>query len=83
MLFTVTYRGASGASESEVVEATSRADCLAQMRARGVSVMSVKEGGRAGQKNRPSGRKPTKAGGGAPGGRAMPLVLCEIGRAHV
>ena len=77
-MFTVTYRGANGASVTEVVEATSRADCFAQMRARSVSVMSVKEGGRAGQKNRPSGRKPTKASGGVPGVRAMPLVLCAV-----
>lgn len=44
MLFTVTYRGASGASMTEVVEAASRADCFAKMRTRGVSVLSVKEG---------------------------------------
>ena len=78
MQFTVTYRGASGASELAVVEATSRADCLAQMRARGVSVISVKEGGRAGQKNRPSGRKLRKARGGTPGGPTMLLVLCAV-----
>ena len=43
MTFTVTYRGADGAPETDVVEAASRADCLAQMRARGMAVLGVKE----------------------------------------
>ena len=43
MTFTVTYRGADGAPETDVVEATGRAECLAQMRARGVAVLGVKE----------------------------------------
>ena len=42
MTFTVTYRDADGALRTEAVEAASRADCLAQMKARGVSVQSVK-----------------------------------------
>ena len=42
MTFTITYRGADGALRTEAVEAASRADCLAQMKARGVSVQSVK-----------------------------------------
>lgn len=45
MLFTVTYRNASGALATDVVEAASRADCFAQMQARGTSVLSLKEGG--------------------------------------
>ena len=45
MLFTVIFRDANGASTTEVVEAASRADCFAQMRSRGVAVLSVKEGG--------------------------------------
>ena len=43
MTFTVTYRGANGAPMTDVVEAASRAECLAQMRARGVAVLGVKE----------------------------------------
>ena len=41
MTFTVTYRGADGALRTEAVEAASRGDCLAQMKARGVSVQGV------------------------------------------
>ena len=48
MTFTVTYRGADGAPATDVVEAADRAECLAQMRARGVAVLSVKEGGKQG-----------------------------------
>ena len=49
MIFTVKYRGADGAPVSEAVEAASRADCLAKMKARGVSVLGVKEGNFAGK----------------------------------
>ena len=44
MTFTVTYRGADGAVHEERVEATSRGECFAQMKARGIAPMSVKEG---------------------------------------
>ena len=44
MTFTVTYRGADGAVRTEAIEAASRAECLAQMRARGISPMGMKEG---------------------------------------
>ena len=44
MTFTVTYRGADGALRTEAVEAASRADCLAQMKARGIAPMGVKVG---------------------------------------
>ena len=46
MTFTVTYRGADGAPVTEAVEAAGRAECLARMKARGIAVLSVKEGGR-------------------------------------
>ena len=49
MTFTVKYRGADGAPVSEAVEAANRADCLAQMKARGVAVLGVKEGNFAGK----------------------------------
>ena len=44
MTFTVKYRGVDGAVRTEAVEATSRADCLSQMKARGVAVLGVMEG---------------------------------------
>ena len=44
MTFTVTYRGADGAPKAEAVEAASRAECLAQMKTRGIAPLSVKEG---------------------------------------
>lgn len=44
MTFTVTYRDADGALRTEAVEAASRTDCIAQMKARGIAPMSVKEG---------------------------------------
>ena len=46
MTFTVTYRGADGAVRTEAVEAASRADCFAQMRARGIMPTGVKSGGK-------------------------------------
>ena len=44
MTFTVTYRSADGALHTEVMEASGRTECLAQMRARGVTPTGVKEG---------------------------------------
>ena len=43
MTFTVTYRGADGAVRTEAVEAANRGECFAQMKARGVAVLGVKE----------------------------------------
>lgn len=70
MSFTVTYRDASGASATEVVEATSRADCFAQMKARGIVPMSVKEGGRV--VARPSRNSAHGRNGGK---KSIPYVL--------
>ena len=36
MTFTVTYRGADGALREEAVDAAGRAECFAQMKARGI-----------------------------------------------
>ena len=44
MTFTITYRSAEGALRTEAVDAANRAECLAQMRTRGIVPMSVKEG---------------------------------------
>ena len=59
MQFTVTYRGADGAVATEAVEAASRSDCFAQMKARGITPMGVKEGAPARKVNANRG-----AGGG-------------------
>ena len=58
MKFTVTYRSANGALATDVVEAASRTDCFAQMKARGIVPMSVKEGSPKGAKT------PTQRRGG-------------------
>ena len=50
MTFTVTYRGADGALREEAVEAASRAECFAQMKARGIVPVSVKEGASLGER---------------------------------
>ena len=75
MLFTVTYRGDDGASLTDVVEATSRGDCLSQMRARGLTVLCVKEGGkkRAGNK-----RERRVAKGYAANRKTAPYVLWVV-----
>ena len=50
MKFTVTYRSADGALATDEVEAANRTDCFAQMKARGIVPMSVKEGSPKGAK---------------------------------
>ncbi len=72
MTFTVTYRGAEGALREEVVEAAGRGECFAQMRARGIVPVSVKEGARKGRRQdgvSPHGRnemRPSRSSGGKP-----------------
>jgi len=46
----VTYRGKDGARREEVVEAAGRAECFAQMKARGIVPVSVKEGASLGER---------------------------------
>ncbi len=60
MQFTVTYRGADGAVVTEAVEAASRGECFAQMKARGISPMRVEKG----KGNQPSRTKAQRRGGG-------------------
>ena len=50
MTFTVTYRGADGALREEAVEAAGRAECFAQMKARGIVPVSVREGASLGER---------------------------------
>ena len=49
MQFTVTFRATDGSMATEVVEATNRTDCFAQMKARGIAPLNVKEGGGRGK----------------------------------
>ena len=60
MTFTVTYRGADGSPRNEVVEAAGRAECVAELKARGITPTSVREGkgavGRAAARPSPDGR---------------------------
>lgn len=44
MTFTVTYRGADGSPRNEVVEAAGRAECVAELKARGITPTSIREG---------------------------------------
>ena len=46
MIFTYTYRLPSGAQRRSAIEADSRADCFARLRAQGIKPLSVVEGGR-------------------------------------
>jgi len=72
MTFTVTYRGAEGGLREEVVEAANRSECFAQMRARGIVPVSVKEGSRKGRRQdggSPHGRnelRPSRTSGDKP-----------------
>ncbi len=45
MNWTITYRGKSGDREEAVIEAASRADLFAELKSRGISAISVREGG--------------------------------------
>ena len=47
MTFTVTYRDQRGAKREEAIEAESRGACVASCRARGISPLSIRAGGRA------------------------------------
>ena len=55
MTFTCTYRNAQGAQTTEVVEAASRQDVFAQLKARGIVPTRVTEGGRLSAKSAAEG----------------------------
>ena len=63
MQFTVTFRATDGSMVTEVVEAANRTDCFAQMKARGIAPLNVKEGGRG----KSGGRTSTRAAAAAVG----------------
>ena len=69
MTFTVTYRGADGALVTEAVEAANRSECFAQMKARGITPMGVKEGDSVSRRERRSRRD------GGNGSRAERTIL--------
>ena len=62
MFFTYTYRTPSGARKQAEIEATSRADCFALLKARGIVPLAVREG-----------RAPADAGGAAVRGGSFGL----------
>lgn len=47
MTFTVTYRGKDGGRSSLVLDVPSKADLWPELKKRGISALSVKEGGAA------------------------------------
>jgi hypothetical protein len=71
MMFTVTYRGKDGATCTELVEAVGRSDCLAQMKARGITPISVREGNHMSRGANGGKAVQRVAGGGRPGARAQ------------
>ena len=54
MTFTVTYRAKDGALREERVEASSRAECVAECRRRGIAPTKIKEGSTGRDKHGPS-----------------------------
>ena len=66
MTFAVTYRGKDGALREETVEASGRAECFAQCRARGIAPMGVRERKGGGVK-----RRGAASPGASPGGRTV------------
>ena len=65
MTFTVTYREKDGTLREEAVEAAGRAECFAQMKARGIVPVGVKEG-RSSSRPRAAGTAAPHAGGAKP-----------------
>lgn len=62
MTFTVTYRDKNGALREECVEAAGRTECVAALRARGITPVSVREG-KSGKTGKSGGSQRTTAGG--------------------
>ena len=79
MTFLVTYRDAAGAVRTETVEAAHRAACFAQMKGRGISPISVREGtenpARRHGDRHGRGAAPTPSGGKNLAARALIAVL--------
>lgn len=69
MIYTARYRSRDGRLAEESVEAASRAEAIAALRARGIVPQSVREGGAAASRSAPSG------GGFAKGALAGVLVV--------
>lgn len=75
MTFTVTYRSADGSMRDKMVDAASRAECLALMRTQGITPTSVKENGSRDEKGKRDRRYSDRAGHATADKRAVPYVL--------
>lgn len=74
MTFTYTYRDASGATKSEVIEASARSEVFGVLKQRGIVPLSVREGGRlSGSADR----------GGTRGSKNIKIALVAIAAAVV
>ena len=73
MTFTVTYRDKTGAKRETAIEAASRVECVAECRKRGISPLSIREGGYA-------GRVPLPGEAAVPGGSGNFGFSCDSGR---
>ena len=83
MTFTVTYRAKDGALADEVVEAASRAECVAECKRRGIVPMSIREGRasarpRSGSAASPNGRAGARPSRGAKRWRAAILAVSVL-----
>ena len=72
MTFTVTYRGADGSPRNEVVEAAGRAECMAALKARGITPTAIREG--RGSTRTGSGKSAASPSGRAGGARSRATV---------
>ena len=73
MFFTYTYRTSSGARKQAEVEAASRADCFAQLKARGIVPLAVRAG------RAPAGARETNGYGGLFGLKGLAAGLIVVG----
>ena len=74
MLFTVTYRSKTGAKAEIEIEAMSRAACVAECKARGITPVGIREG-RASSRPRAAGTVAPHAGGAGSGGMWRAAIL--------
>ena len=73
--FTISYRLPSGGLKSEVIDAADRASALAQMKARGIVPVSVKEGGKLVAAVSSSAAKPAWLKGAIAGGGVIVVAV--------
>ncbi len=78
MQFMVTYRGKDGAIATEAVNAASRGDCFAQLKARGISPIRV-ENGKGMEPSHMKARRRGTGGGGPQCGVRVKCLLWIVG----